>query len=363
MIADDLLERGLRDAAEAFAVPSRGVDDILLALRPDQPRRRWRPGAALWFAGAAAGVVALLVVAIVLGGGNSGPGGGRAGANAGGTRSFSSNSGAGSVASVPQPAVAAPAASGARGAYHAPAGGVQAEPRTPSVVPDVGGARIVKTGEMDLQVGKGQVPHTLDRLTAIAAVEHGYVAESHTQAADDASGAVTLRVPVQAFESTLVEVRQLPVKVISQQTSGEDVTARYVDLQARLHSLQATRAAFERIMSRATTIGETLSVQSRISDVQTQIEQLQGQLRVLGDQTSYSTLAVTVSERVPVAKPATARRSSGFAHAIGLSVNRFVHGLEAIISILGPVLLVALVAAVLLLAGRLAYRRLRRHLV
>jgi hypothetical protein len=45
------------------------------------------------------------------------------------------------------------------------------------------------------------------------------------------------------------------------------------------------------------------------------------------------------------------------------SVDRFVRGIEAIVGILGPVLLVLLVAALLALVARYGYRLLRRQAV
>jgi hypothetical protein len=169
-----------------------------------------------------------------------------------------------------------------------------------------------------------------------------------------------LRIPVQAFDDTLTSVRQLPGKVTSQQTAGEDVTSKYVDLQARIHSLSATRSAFERLLSRASTIGDTLAVQSRITNVQTQIEQLQGQLRVLGDQATYGTLTVTVAEKGKAAVTPP-HHASGMSKAVHRSVDRFVNGIEAIVGIIGPLLLVALFAGLAWLVGRFAYRRVRRQ--
>ena len=50
-------------------------------------------------------------------------------------------------------------------------------------------------------------------------------------------------------------------------------------------------------MARATTIGDILAVQNQLDNLQSQLEQLQGQLQVLNGETTYSTLAITLSER------------------------------------------------------------------
>jgi hypothetical protein len=218
---------------------------------------------------------------------------------------------------------------------------------------------VVKTGEIDLQVAKGEVGHTLDRLTAIATLERGFVADSHSSEAGDASGSVTLRVPVASFEDTLSQVRKLPAKVQSVQVEGQDVTSQYVDLKARLGALVDTRSAFQRLLGQATTIGQTLEVQSHITDVQTQIEQLQGEIRVLDDQTSFGTLTVTVDQGAKVAP--TLHHRSGMSAAVHRSVTRFVHGIEAIVGIIGSLLLVVLIVGVVLVVGRLGYRLVRRQ--
>jgi hypothetical protein len=150
--------------------------------------------------------------------------------------------------------------------------------------------------------------------------------------------------------------------VLSLQTSGQDVTAQYTDLQARIKALTATRETFLTILSKARTIGETLAVQQHITDVQTQIDQLTGQLKVLADQSAMAALTVTVDQ---VARPvaATTHHRSGIAKAVDRSVGRFVRGVEAIIGAIGPILLAVLVVALVWVAARFGYRFVRRQLV
>ena len=311
------------------------------------PRRVWL------VAIAAIGLVVVILAFLV--GGSGGSSGGKSGdvASVGGIRN-----------STPVPAPAGgsfgAATSGVAGSVAAPEQATQAAPNTPDVPVDAVN-KVVKTGEMDLAVTKGKVAATMNQLIGLATLERGYIADSHSDEGASPSGSVTLRVPVQSFETTIDQVRQLRnVKVLSQQTAGEDVTNKYVDLQARVHSLIATRTTFERILAQATTIGDTLAVQSRITDVQTQIEQLQGELRVLNDQTTFGTLTVTVDENATKVV-ATPHHRSGMSAAFHRSLDRFVNGIEAIVGIIGPLLLIALIAGVAWLAGRPLYRRVRRQ--
>ena len=77
------------------------------------------------------------------------------------------------------------------------------------------------------------------------------------------------------------------------------MTGQYVDLQARLAALEASRQQYLTILAKATSIGDILAVQEQLDSIQSQIEQLQGQLQVLTSETSYSTLNVTSTRATP----------------------------------------------------------------
>ena len=345
--------------------------------------------------------VALLIVflALVVGGGGSSNRGSKAlnsatspasnprGTFGGSAGSTSGSSGGGTTAqTVPVPAApgagltggvadSGTTAGGSAGAAVGAAGGpaVQAAPNIPAAPVD-SVTKIVKTGEIDLQVDKHQVPHTIDKLIALAKLENGFVSDSHSSEGASPSGSVTLRVPVQSFEATITEVRtHVSGKVLEQQTAGEDVTSKYVDLQARLHSLQATRATYERLLSHASTIGDPPASELRHSDWRAWWDANRGQL-LAGDDLSWAndhtpkpvdelpktgvrTLTVTVSEAGNVTKTAAVHHRSGMSKAFHRSLDRFVNGIEAIVGIIGPLLLVALLAGLGYLVFRALYRR------
>ena len=410
MIAEDVLERGLAAAAGDYDVSPGAVEQLRELIAPRSAGadgggagpgrfagfRQWRPSGRQWLAVAAAAVVALVAVPIAIGGssstnhpeplgaaspitpsmGDGGSGSDRAGpAPHGGAESGPDSVATAPLASAQVAPVPAPrkgaatgglaggtATNGPRyGAYGHSAGSSAPDRLEPPIA--AAPERIVKTGELDLQVDKGKVSTTLDRLTALATVERGYVADSRTEeAGPEPSGAVTLRVPVDRFEDTVSRARTYGAKVLSLQTTAHDVTSQYVDLSARIRALQKTRSTFLTLLSKASTIGETLAVQQRVDDAQTQIERLQGQRKVLANRSALSTLTVTVDQKT-VAMATTTHEKSGLAEAVDRSVSRFVHGIEAIIAAIGPVLLVLLVLAIGWLVARVGYRLLRRRLV
>jgi hypothetical protein len=139
------------------------------------------------------------------------------------------------------------------------------------------------------------------------------------------------------------------------------VTAEYSDIKARLTALNATRSQLLTILQKATAIGDVLAVQDRINQVQTEIEQLQGQQKVLDDQTSYAALSVDVSQQG--AKLGPPQQRAGLAKAWYDAHHGFTNGVEWLIARSGTALLVLLILAALAAVARVAWVLLRRRLV
>lgn len=244
-------------------------------------------------------------------------------------------------------------------AGQAPAAGAPA----PAAPVAADGARIVKTGAIALVVEDDQVPPVLTQVQALAAAVGGVVADARTQELGPTpSGSVTLRVPVARFEQVVAEVRALDAEVQSATTSGQDITAQYADVEAQLRTLTAARERFLDILSRARTIGDVLAVQQRVDDVTGRIDRLEGQRRVLADQSDKATLQVSVTERADaVAKEA--EPDTGLSKAFSDAWTGFTTGVEGLIRLSGRGVLLLLCLGVAWVVLRLGWRASRRRLV
>jgi hypothetical protein len=156
------------------------------------------------------------------------------------------------------------------------------------------GPLIVRTGQLNLEVA------VLD--DALAAADQavtaagGYVSASQRQGDDDKAGAmVTYRIPVERWEAALAALRKVGLKVLSEQTGSEEVTSQVVDLGARLTNLRATETALQAIMTKATKIPDILEVQSQLTGVRQEIEQLAAQKASLEERAAMATLTVGFS--------------------------------------------------------------------
>jgi hypothetical protein len=291
---------------------------------------------------------------------SSGTGNGAAGIGAGGGTTAAAAGGTTSAVNGSAQFAQSSAAGGSAGIPAAPA--AQAGGSLPNEVPALP-TKVVKTGTLQLQVAAGAVPKTVGQLTTEVNGLGGYVASSSESVGSASTGNLTLRVPVASFDALIAQAKQLGT-TMSLATSGQDVTAQYVDLQARINSLQNARSQFEQILARAQSIGDILSVESQISDVQTQLEQLQGQLNVLSDQAAYSTLTVQLSEAgKPAPIPPKPKPASGVSKAWSHALHSFAHGAESILAASGGIALFVVTLGIILVVMRMAWILIRRRTV
>ncbi len=232
-------------------------------------------------------------------------------------------------------------------------GGATGDPGSTSAVPPtpVDGSRIVKTASIELAVAHGAVSDTFGRVTALAAGVDGFVSQQQTtEAGGSPSGTITLRVPSAAFEQVLAQVRKLG-EVQTATSGGQDVTAEYTDLDARLRSLTDERTQLELVLGAAKDVPDILSVHDRLTNVQTEIEQLQGRKNVLDDQTQLATLTVSVREKGDAPSPVPSE-PAGFSKAWHDAAHGFNSGLQAIVAGSGRTAFLLLVGLVVLGLGR-----------
>lgn len=163
------------------------------------------------------------------------------------------------------------------------------------------GARVVKTAEIALVVDRFG-----DGFAAAAdvAADYGGFVQETSMRSEGRAGAVLMRVPADRFDDALDALRKIG-KVESESIRGKDVTAEFIDLRARLKIAKVRRTVLFQLMEKANTIQTTLHVQNALDDVQLRIEETQGRLNLLSDQTQLATIRVQMREEGVAAEPVT----------------------------------------------------------
>ncbi len=267
--------------------------------------------------------------------------------------------------SVTAPPAAPPAASAASSGLAdgvAPSSGTAViGAGAPATVPSPADAtRVVKNGQIDLVVGHGRVGPVIDQISLLGVAQGGFVSSTTTDLGDGApSGTVVVSVPEAQFDLVVDQVRRLG-RVEQLSTSGQDVTSRYVDLQAQISAAQQAEQRYLAILGQASSIGDILSVQQQIDTIDTQLQQLQGPQQLLDDQTTYGTLSVSVAEspRVLIVTPV-----SGWSRAWRNAAHGFAAAAEGVVSALGVPVFVGLCLAAVIGGVWVAWRRVRPRMV
>jgi Domain of unknown function (DUF4349) len=172
----------------------------------------------------------------------------------------------------------------------------------------------------------------------------------------------TLRIPADQRDAAIAEVKKLG-RVEAESQTGEEVTAQYVDLEARLSNARNTEQRLTDILSQRTgKLGDVLAVEESISRVRGEIEQMEAEKKNLTKRVEFLTLQVKLTEdyraELRVAPDSILGR---FRNAAVAGYKFMVEGVVSLVLFLlsyGPSLLVW--AALLFFPARFAYRKLRR---
>jgi hypothetical protein len=153
---------------------------------------------------------------------------------------------------------------------------------------------IIRTADLTLVVKDTQ--EALDALTRLAGEFGGFVVSSSaSRVAENAlEGSITLRVEAARFDQALARIRTLAREVRSESVRGEDVTAEYVDLDARLRNLEAAEAQLQQILKQATSTEDVLAVYRELTNLRSQIEQVKGRMKYLSQSAALATITVTL---------------------------------------------------------------------
>jgi len=240
-----------------------------------------------------------------------------------------------------------------------PSGLPQSSAPPTDALPAIQGPQVIRQAQLAITVSPSSFDSKLTQVRSIVEQEQGYIAGTDAQAnpltTNDQirSGVITFMVPAAKFDETIDLVSKLGT-IQNEHITGTDVSAQYVDLQARLANEEAQRDAMLALLSKAQTVSDIIAVQTQLGQITQLIEELKGQISYIDQNTTYSTITVQITEAGAPAQT-TSTDSWGLVSALNDAAHNFVTTINYLISglgAIGPVL-------VLLGLGYLVWRRRR----
>lgn len=200
------------------------------------------------------------------------------------------------------------------------AGGLQAAPSVPKG-PAAGSQAtanrdVIYRGTLTIQVG--DAPKAASAARRVADDAGGYLADQQADLEGTREVRVTLRVPADAFDQVMDDLAGLG-SVHARKITSEDVTDQVVDLQGRLENARTSADRLRELLAKAENVQNVIAIEDRLTQRETEIEALSGQLEVVKDQVKLATVTATLTERdqasvnTDLPGPLEALRSGGVA--------------------------------------------------
>lgn len=178
------------------------------------------------------------------------------------------------------------------------------------------------------------------------------------------SASLTVRIPAASLDVFVDKVGEVS-NIVSSNKTVEDVTLSYVATESRMKALQTEETRLLELLAQAETLDDILNIESRLTDVRTELEQVTSALRLYDNQVDYATIHLSVeevTEYTDVTEPETVwqRIGKGFVKSLK-GVGNFFRELFVFLIVASPyLLLVGAIALGVVLIIRLSIRRKRK---
>ncbi|MBN1429994.1 MAG: DUF4349 domain-containing protein [Anaerolineae bacterium] len=139
---------------------------------------------------------------------------------------------------------------------------------------------------------------TVEDMVAQMAADGAFVVSINEYASGSTSDPyidLSIRVPATRFDDVMDQIAGLAAKgtIPTQSQSAEDVTNQYVDLDARLETLEAARQRLLEIMAESQNAEDLLNAEQQLTQREAEIASIKGQMQYLSQSAALS--AITVS--------------------------------------------------------------------
>lgn len=130
----------------------------------------------------------------------------------------------------------------------------------------------------------------------------GQIANANeTKSENSIENALTIRIPAARLDGFLNEVLKQSIFTDTKTITAEDVTRRYVDVEARIRSKKATEETYLRLLKQARSVEDVLKVEEQLAEIREEREVQEAELRQLKDEVALSTVNLTYYQQTEAA--------------------------------------------------------------
>tara|TARA_R110002124_G_scaffold96785_3_gene241551 strand:+ start:289 stop:1086 length:798 start_codon:yes stop_codon:yes gene_type:complete len=177
------------------------------------------------------------------------------------------------------------------------------EPREPSlelIENKKGEARkLVKISYLEFETIDQQ--GTKKSIMKMVSTHRGYLAKDHEYKSNDRTSVdLEIRLPAAHLEQFMIELSHNVDKFDTKNISVNDVTEEYVDIEARLKAKREIEKTYSKLLSKALNVTEILNIEKELGTIRTDIESIEGRIRLLSNQVDYTTVNLRFYKKIVI---------------------------------------------------------------
>ncbi|MCL2121211.1 MAG: DUF4349 domain-containing protein [Clostridiales bacterium] len=158
--------------------------------------------------------------------------------------------------------------------------------------------KIIRTGYINLEVDS--FDEALTAIKAMTESQGGYVTSESSYIIDGRerkAGRIQIKVPFGRYDALAGQAESLG-KVLDSSSYAEDVTAQYIDLAARIGVYETKYTRLMALLEQSGELETILSIEKELAVTNAELESIKGQMRYLQSRTDYSTLDISLTEKM-----------------------------------------------------------------
>ncbi|MEW5996331.1 MAG: DUF4349 domain-containing protein [Candidatus Micrarchaeota archaeon] len=158
---------------------------------------------------------------------------------------------------------------------------------------------VIQTGSLSLKVQEGTLEEKVAAVRGFVSDVRGtYSGISYYETDADKNYYLTVKVPPSRFDEFVNKLKTIG-EIKSIDTSLEDVTEQYTDINTRISNLEAELARLNELYGKAEDVEDVLAIEREVTRVQTELDIYKQQKLNLERRSAMSTISVRVYEEKP----------------------------------------------------------------
>jgi chemotaxis protein histidine kinase CheA len=171
-----------------------------------------------------------------------------------------------------------------------------------SGLPEPAERLIIRSGNISMVVEDTRAAQAaIEGMVARMAGEGAFVVSSEEYGSAEGNQpqiTMSIRIPAARFDQIMNLLAEQAVQVTSRTQSAQDVTEEYVDLEARLESLETARQRLLDIMAEARTTKDLLEAEQQLTQREAEIESIKGRMQYLSQSAKLASIWIELQPSI-----------------------------------------------------------------